>query len=135
MLLINLGMIEVMTVAPDEVRLLVAAECMPDHVPDADAMGLAVGSVDDLSVGFYKSVPGSAICVIQVPRCKHLRETLDALEQTHLTLLQRGALTSRNASTAWGHSVAGIREISSAIQRELPQPRYARSDTEPAHSR
>jgi hypothetical protein len=37
LLRLNLGMIEVMTVEPDEVRLLVAAECMPDHVPDADA--------------------------------------------------------------------------------------------------
>ncbi len=126
---LNLGMIEVVTLSPDELRLVLDWGSVPDELPDVDAMLFVVGSEDDPFEGVYPSVPGSAICEITLSECTQLPATLLALEQSHLTLLRNASLTTRNPKTKTGHSVSGIRAISTRIRRELPQPRYAKDDS------
>ena len=121
---LNFGKIEVMTVDRIAVRMLVDFDTLPEVFPDCEGFSLVVRDVDDPGAGFYKSVPGSVICMIEVANCTGLSDCIHAVEQSHLALLRKASLTGRNPMTAKSHSEATITEIANLIGRSLPQPAY-----------
>ena len=124
---LNLGKIEVMTISPRVVRLLVASDALPHDLRPWPGSEVVFADPDDLEVGYYKTVPRSALCWIDVPDCEDLGGCLAFMDQSHQLLLRKAALTARNPMTAKSHSVSAIREIEQLLGMTLPQPRYAAS--------
>lgn len=121
---LNLGKIEVLTITPLELRVFVTDVEELGNAPSCPGRSVVVRDPEDLEVGYYKSVPGSALCYIDVQDCTNLETCLGLVEQPHLKLLRRAALTSRNPMTAKSHSIDAIIEIERLLGTMLSQPRY-----------
>lgn len=122
---LNLGKIEVMTVTPNTVKLLVDFDALPEDFTKCPGRNLIVRNLDNPEEGVYRSVPYSMFCNIRLAHCPDVADCLNTMEQAHLALLRKAALTPRNPMTAKSHSVAAIQEIEQLLGIKLPQPSYA----------
>ena len=126
---LNFGKIEVMTVDRIAVRMLVDFDTLPEDLPDCDGFSLSFRDEDDPGAGFYKSVPGSAICRFEVGNRTGLADCIHAVEQSRLALLRKASLTGRNPMTAKSHSETAITESANFLGRSLPRPAYLSHNT------
>lgn len=112
---LNVGMIEVMTVEPAGVRLVVLSPEIPAAVRRDKRLHLRE-SAPDPNTGVYRSVYQSAI--VEIP-CRHPDFPLilsDALSAPHRHLIARAAATRINPMTRKAHSQAAVDFIGKIAQ-------------------
>lgn len=124
MLRVNLGKIEVFTVDTESVRLLVDYSELQNAAPKWKGRFLYYAEPEP-EAGYYASVAGSVICVIDTSACPDLVDCLADLEQAHLRLLRRAGLTTPNPMTQKSHSITAVLQIADLLGSPVPQPAYA----------
>lgn len=104
---LNVGMIEVMTVAPTDVRLLVLSPTTPATIR-RDQRVLVQESTPDPNAGIYRSVYQSAVVVIPSSHPDFGAILTDTLAASHADLLSRAGATRMNPMTRKAHVNAAV---------------------------
>ena len=104
---LNVGMIEVMTVAPTGVRLLVLSPQIPATVR-RDKRVLVQESNPDPNAGVYRSVYQSAVVAIPSSHADLGALLAETLAAAHTALMSRAAATRMNPMTRRAHAQAAV---------------------------
>lgn len=126
-ILMNCGMIEILTIVPDGIHVITDVESLPVLPTDQ----VEVCSNKDWSPkGFYRSVPGSVACDFDAEKAFLV---LPQISDSHHKLIQKAARTPFAPNRKNAHSPGVIRFLSEYLKQALPQPAYfipARSDSD-----
>jgi hypothetical protein len=113
---LNVGMIEVFSIRPDELVVIVDKETLPRGLLEARA-------VQEGGSDWQTSVSGiEALWVLP----EYAPSVLPTLEACHATLIRRAAETRLHPSTKKGHSPNVVEYLSRQCELPLAQPLYNR---------
>lgn len=120
-LLLNCGMVEVVTFLPDRVHLIIDVESLPELPPDQAEIRI---TRDGSTKGFYPSVRGSVACDFETEKAF---QVFPQIEDSHKRLIQKAARSPFAPNRKTAHSPGVIEYLNEYLNLSLPQPAYVES--------
>ena len=115
---LNCGMIEIITIAPDQFHLIIDVDSLPELPPDqAEIRKTYNGSTK----GFYPSVRGSVACDFEAEKAFHV---FPQIEDSHRRLIQKAARSPFGPNRKNAHSPSVIQYLNEYLNLSLSQPAY-----------
>lgn len=121
---LNCGMIEIITIAPDQFHLIIDVDSLPELPPDqAEIRKTYNGSTK----GFYPSVRGSVACDFEAEKAF---DVFPQIEDSHRRLIQKAVRSPFGPNRKNAHSPGVIQYLNEYLSLSLPQPSYPNATQE-----
>ena len=117
-LLLNCGMIEIITILPDQIHVILDIDSLPELPPDqAEIRKTRDGSTK----GFYPSVRGSIACDFDAEKAFLV---FPQIADSHKGLIQKAARSPFGPNRKNAHSPSVIKYLNEYLNLSLSQPAY-----------
>jgi hypothetical protein len=120
MIRLNVGMIEVLTLHPDWIHIVLDSQRFPEAVRSDSEVELAFERSPGRK-GVFSSVPVSVSCGFPAESAPKF---LPLVRESHESLIRAAADTRRNPATQKGYSPAVVQYLCAALQRHFGHPKY-----------
>jgi hypothetical protein len=117
---LNVGLIEVLSLHPDWIHIILDSRCFPEAVRGYSEVELSFERSPGQK-GVFRSVPVSVFCAFPAELASQL---FPLVRQSHESLVRAAAETQLNPATRVGYSPAVIDYLSATLGRHFAHPKY-----------